>query len=156
MVPNAEKIVTWARRMIGIEEQPRGSNAGTALEGMLRDTNFTPGNAWCMFFAEAAVKQAFHHDDAMPPWIVLTGSCADQAHRAALYSKTSTWPATGCIVLFRGGPRGFHHAGIVSEVIDNGRQFRSIEGNTNADGSTEGYAVMEHLHNRTDQVFVIW
>ena len=142
--------------MVGIEERPRGSNAGTALEGMLRNTNFKPGDPWCMFFCEAAIKQAFHPDLPMPPWIVHTGSCADQYRQASMTGKTTFWPATGCIVLFRGGPRGFHHAGIVQEVLENGASFRTVEGNTNADGSVEGYAVCEHEHVRKDQVFVIW
>jgi len=156
MVRNGEAIVAWARSKVGIEENPRGSNSGQALESMLKETNFTPGNAWCMFFCEAVLKAVFHPTEAIPAWIVHTGSCADQAHKAMLLGRTSEWPATGCIVLFRGGPRGFHHAGIVSEVTSSGTSFRSVEGNTNSDGSVEGYAVCEHTHTRTDQVFVIW
>lgn len=156
MVAHADEIISWARARIGIREHPLGSNNGPALREMLRNTNFAPGNAWCMFFAEAAIKQAFHPQEAMPPWIVHTGSCADQAHAAALVSKTSEWPATGCIVLYRGGPRGFHHAGIVTNVEQGGKVFNTIEGNSNPAGGVTGGEVCEHVRTRTDEVFVIW
>src|SRR5690348_13897562 len=111
MVPRHEQIIAWAKKHLGVKEEPRGSNDGTALRHMLADTAFQPGDKWCMFFAEAAVKAGFEGYGPIPHHIALTGACADAARAALEAFKLSDYPATGCICVFKGGIRGYHHAG---------------------------------------------
>lgn len=156
MVPHAQEIIQWAKDRIGTKEQPIGSNDGADLRTMLSTTAFRKGDAWCMFFAEAAVKAGFIGTADFPRHIALDGSCHSAAILAARSGQLSEYPATGCIALFRGGQRGWHHAGIVIEVYESAGLLTTIEGNTNTNGSVEGYEVCSHTRRRTQADFIIW
>lgn len=156
MVPNAQRIIDWARQHIGVHEIPPSSNDGPALRQMLAETNFEPGNRWCMFFAEAAIKAGFEGVGDIPTWITHTGSCAMQAGIAQRASMLSKEAATGCIVLFPNVEGAFHHCGIVTEIDRKNGRIKSIQGNTNAAGSFNGGEVAEKWNPLRGVRFVIW
>ena len=55
-------------------------------------------------------------------------------------SASDLWPQRGDIVVFK-----FSHIGIVAVVNSTGgRNFTSVEGNSNAEGGADGYAVVKH------------
>lgn len=156
MVIYAERILSWCRLHESVSEQPRGSNDGAALRYMLRDTAFQPGDRWCMFFCEAAIKAAIPDWRTIVPHLVLDGSCASQFTAAKKADKLSDWPATGCIALYKGGTRGHYHAGIVMQTYSKGASFLACEGNTNNSGAAEGFRVCTHIRQRESADFVIW
>jgi hypothetical protein len=156
MVPNATRIINWARLHIGVHEIPPSSNDGPALREMLKETNFEPGDKWCMFFAEAAIKAGFDGIGPIPHWITHTGSCAMQAGLAKNVGRLSRDAATGAVVLFKNASGAFHHAGIVTEIDLKNRRIKSIQGNTNGAGSFNGGEVMEKWNPALGVMFVIW
>lgn len=156
MVPNAERIIQWARRHQGVREQPPGSNDGAGLRFMLKETNFEPGDKWCMFFAEACIKAGFEGVGPIPEYITHTGSCAIAARNAEAADKLSKWAAKGAIVLFRSAQGVFHHCGIVTEINENLKEIKSIQGNTNPRGSFSGGMVDEHWNSMAGCEFIIW
>lgn len=156
MVPHGERIVNWALGKKGFHEVPAGSNDGPAIRSMLSDTAFSPGDMWCMFFAEAAVRFGYKGFGEIPDWITQDGSCANCAAMARAAHHLSTSPATGAIALFHGGPKGFHHAGIVIAVQEQFGTFRSCEGNTDSTKGVNGGEVDVHTHRIEEAKFVIW
>jgi len=60
--------------------------------------------------------------------------------------------APGSIFLSRGGPTGWAHTGIVAQVKD--EVFLSIEGNTNDEGSHEGYEVSKRIRGYKKKDFI--
>lgn len=156
MVPNAHGITKFAIDAIGIEEVPRGSNDGKALRALLARTRFEPGQAWCMFFAIACLTDTLPDNTALPGWLNSNGSCHDAAMTARSWGRLSKDAATGCIMLLKGGPRGWHHAGIVIATRDGGREVHTVEGNTNSDGSVNGYTVCRHVRKAEACDFIIW
>lgn len=156
MVPHAASIIAWARAQMGVHEVPASSNDGPELRHMLKDTNFEPGDRWCMFFAEAALKAGFPEGHVIPAWITHTGSCAMQGDKARKAGELSAFAATGAIVLFAAKDGVFHHCGIVTEIDDANHRIKSIQGNTNGVGSFNGGEVAEHWNKSRNAMFVVW
>ena len=48
-----EQVLAQAGNVVGIHEEPRGSNDGPALRRLLAGTEFAPGQAWCAYFVQA-------------------------------------------------------------------------------------------------------
>lgn len=156
MVPHADKIILWARKHIGVREVPPKSNDGAGLRFMLKETNFEPGDRWCMFFAEAAVRAGFEDAGPLPTWLTHTGSCAIAAHKAEQAGQLSKFHATGAIILFPDKKGIFHHAGIVTAINEVQRTVQSIQGNTNGAKSFNGGEVAEHWNSMAGTRCIIW
>lgn len=156
MVPHAQEVIQWAKLHKGVHEDPKGSNDGPSLRQMLAATRFQHGQQWCMFFAEAAIKAGFDGHGPIPHWITLDGSCAHCADLAQQYGKLSEYPATGAIALFKGGPYGYHHAGIVLTIGEPYGHVITIEGNTDSTGGIHGGEVDIHTHWQHTAMYVIW
>ncbi len=141
-----------------LAEHPReigGQNRGPWVR-LYCDGNEGDAWAWCAGFATYVVKQArtaeTFADDVSPGGGIRTYSCdawangfrADgmllpQATKAQVQAKVKP----GCI-FFLVDPKNLndrHHTGIVTEVAADGSWVKTIEGNTNDEGSREGYEV---------------
>jgi hypothetical protein len=101
--------------------------------------------AWCAGFACFVLRQACEaHGVPMP--ITASVSCdslAASARQKGVFlpgkNATSVDVTPGSLFLNRRTPDDWTHVGIVVEVF--GDHFKSIEGNTNDEGSREGYEV---------------
>jgi hypothetical protein len=138
-------VVEIAKSYLGKTEKP--NNAGfndRIFEQKMEDVGFQRGQAWCCYFAELCFKEA--NQDR---WFGIEGLFSAstvqtfQNFKKAKY-KISQKPIVGSLVIWQNykndKPQWSGHAGIVVEVIDD-VTFKSIEGNTNDDGSREGYEV---------------
>lgn len=127
-----QDYLRWAAHQVGTQEQPRGSNR-QPYAAMAQHTN---GFAWCATFQVAA---ALKTGVTLPPG-ANTASCAlnEVAYKRA--GRLSTKPRVGStfFVFFPSLGR-VAHTGVVWKVA--GNRVHTIEGNTNTDGSREGYAV---------------
>lgn len=148
-IPNIMPLVDIARKFLGQQENP--GNKGfkdPAFDKLMRDVGQRDGEAWCAYFAEMVAKQAlpskFSDLDKY-----FSGSAVQtfKNFKEANY-PIHVKPEVGDLVIFQnyknGKPQWSGHAGIVSVVVGD-KVFKSIEGNTNNDGSREGYEVAEKL-----------
>lgn len=135
----AQRALEIAITQNGIEEVPRGSNAGKDVEAYLRSVGLGKGYAWCMAFVYWCVNKAANELGVKNP-LVKTAGVMYQWDNTALpkLPKTSRNIQAGDVFVMEfGGGNG--HTGFVIEVKNN--VVYTIEGNTNDDGSREGYEV---------------
>lgn len=117
---------------IGKEEIPRGSNWGVNCQKYLASVGITFPASWCMAFVYWCCLQENNHNH-----LVKTGGVLAQWNGIDPKYKHTT-PMAGDIFIMDFGS-GHGHTGFVEAV--EGDIIHTIEGNSNADGSREGYEV---------------
>tara|TARA_R110000868_G_scaffold52171_6_gene165034 strand:+ start:21865 stop:22320 length:456 start_codon:yes stop_codon:yes gene_type:complete len=130
-----KKTLAIAITQIGAEEVPRNSNAGPAVEKYLKSVGLGKGYAWCMAFVYWCTKEASTSLGVVNPLFKTAGVLAMYNNKRSL---VVTDPQPGDIFIMDFG-KGQGHTGIVEKVETN--IIHTIEGNTNDDGSREGYKV---------------
>jgi hypothetical protein len=131
-----------AQSQLGVQEVPRGSNAGPAVEKYLKSVGLGKGYAWCMAFLYWCFKEASVQNATTNP-LYRTGGVLKMWNE--MKHKRVTDPQPGDIgVMDFGGGAG--HAFIVEKVLGGGK-LQTIEGNTNDEGSREGYEVARRTRN---------
>lgn len=123
----------------GISEKPKGSNSGPEVNIYLRSVGLGPGYAWCMAFVYFCVEKAAAELCLKNP-LQKTGGVMLQWNTTKLrkFPKTSKAIKPGDIFIMEFG-HGTGHTGFVEKI--SGGLIYTIEGNTNDDGSREGYEV---------------
>lgn len=138
-----QKALEIAISQIGVEEAPGHKNTGKQVEKYLAAVGLGPGYSWCMAFMYWCHLQAA---EAMGRKVLMfkTGGVLEQwrqrknTHRALI-------PQPGDIFIMDYG-KGTGHTGIVEKVED--EVVHTIEGNTNDDGSRDGYEVCRRTRSR--------
>ena len=137
MTPLAKKALENAISQIGVQEIPKGSNAGPDVEKYLKSVKLGKGYSWCMAFVYWCVVET-----------KLLNPLAKTAGVLAQYNKSkklvATTPKAGDIFIMDFG-KGLGHTGFVEKVEK--YIIHTIEGNTNDDGSREGYEVCRRKRN---------
>lgn len=125
--------------VLKVKEEPKGSNRGPWVDKYLAAAGLEPGYPWCAAFVTYLLKQV----KAMPK---VNGPAAvvNWKRWAEKNGKIVEVPKRGDL-FFYVHPNGTGHIGIVLE--NKGATFRSIEGNTNDDGSREGYEVCRRVRS---------
>lgn len=136
----AQKSLSVAVSQIGVEEIPRGSNKGPEVEAYLKSIGLGGGYSWCMAFVYWCVLKA---SGSSNPLKKTGGVLAQWNARPELRVKD---PMPGDIFIMDYG-KGLGHTGFVEKILPEGK-IQTIEGNTNADGSREGYAVCRRVRNQ--------
>lgn len=146
-------VVKHAKSFIG-QKEIKGNMGfhSHQLDILARDAGFKNGYAWCAVFCEVVWKLSIDslQTDTGKVYRTLRNCIADvinpssqqtynnAANNVLIRQKQTARP--GDIVIFINTKnRAFGHAGIVTEVTDNG--FWTVEGNTNENGSAEGDGV---------------
>ena len=147
-----DTIVAVARRHLAVHPiEVGGQNAGPWVRYYM-DGNEGPKWPWCAGFVTRVIEQACA-DIAItvPAHLKRTYSCdvlggaAGNAHKRVIGTSVDVRP--GSVFLVRGAKAGdWVHTGIVTEV--DGQTFATIEGNTNDEGSREGFEVCRRIRNR--------
>lgn len=131
-----------AKRYVGVQEHPRGSNRGVEIDYFIREAGLDPtgGYPWCAAFVGQVGRQAL--GAAWP--------CPRTAGVVALtlwaQSRTGIWqpaPAVGDLfALWESNltPPRYGHTGFVTGV-DAAGGYETIEGNTSPAGGREGFGV---------------
>lgn len=117
---------------IGNQEIPKNSNWGEHVQKYLKSVGITFPASWCMAFVYWCCKEAF---PANP--LVKTGGVLNQWNKINPIHK-KTQPLVGDIFIMDFG-KGLGHTGFVEGI--NGEYIETIEGNSNDEGSREGYEV---------------
>lgn len=150
-----EKIARAAR--LYLQENAReagGDNRGPWQRHFSRGRENQP---WCQDFASTCwfdAARALSHTALLVALCDAAGTpssyvpyVADQFHRANLFQagEDPRKIPIGSMFFVKSG-NGYVHVGIVTK--DNGSSIETIEGNTNSDGSSNGYAVAARHRNR--------
>jgi hypothetical protein len=150
-----DTIVSIARGYIGQQEvQPNQSFKDPVFLKKMLGVGWYRTASWCSFFAKLVWKEAYTKLGSLTNASLVnryaSGSSRETWNnfRASKEFKTSTTvPKVGAIVIWQEGDSLTNgHVGIVTAV--NGNTFSSVEGNTNADGSRNGYEVAEHTTHK--------
>lgn len=123
---------------LGKAEAPKGSNWGEPVKTYLKAVGITFPAPWCMAFVQWCFKEAGN------PLPHKSGGVMDVWQHMNFY-KTSQ-PQPGDIMIMNFG-NGTGHTGIVE--IAGATTVTCIEGNTNDDGSREGYEVARRIRNKS-------
>lgn len=131
-----------ALSQLGVQEHPKGSNDGPEVRKYLASVGLGPGNAWCLAGAYWCVDQAAKRL-GLPNPLVKTGSVKYLWEHTKLpkIPARASYVRPGSIFIHINAD-GTGHAGLVVEKSDN--LIHSIDGNTNQDGSREGYEWCQH------------
>ena len=143
----AQVALSKAQSQLGMQEVPKNSNAGPAVEKYLKSVGLGKGYAWCMAFVYWSVKEACLQLAQLNP---LTKTGGVLAMYNAEPDLRVTDPQPGDIFIMDFG-HGTGHAGFVVKKLPNGK-LHTIEGNTNDEGSREGYEVAERFDRKASQM----
>lgn len=155
----SELIVRYAQKHLAVlPREVGGQNRGPWVR-LYMDGNEGEDWPWCAGFVSFVLKQACNAL-TIPMPINSSFACqvlAQEAHdKKLLYSGAKT-PfekiLPGSIFIIHHGCNYVHTGIVISSYQDT---FTTIEGNTNDDGSAEGYEVCFRTRSYTDKEFIIW
>ena len=137
------RVLEIAASQVGVQEHPKGSNSGPEVDEYLKSVLLSAGNPWCMAFVYWCAREAYRECVMVIP-LAQTGGVMIQWKKAQLRKvpnrASGVKPGDIFIMQFA---HGTGHTGFV-ESIGNG-VIHTIEGNTNDDGSREGYEVARRV-----------
>ena len=121
-----------------------GQNDGAWVEAIQRVTGNKKGDAWCASYVSVALALYYGGSDKNP--LPMSASCDVLLEAARKKGWLTDTPAVGDVFLVMKTPTDAVHTGFVTEVKR--LSIRTIEGNTNDDGSRDGYGVFERSRFR--------
>jgi hypothetical protein len=135
----AQRALEIAISQLGVEEHPRGSNRGPEVDLYIISVGLNPAGkySWCMAFIYWCYQQASKEFGIANP-MYKTGGVLEQ-YRQRYKTNGVKDPQPGDIAILDYG-EGKGHTYIV-ETVHPDKTDGSVEGNTNDDGSREGYEV---------------
>lgn len=148
------EVVRAARRHLVVHpREVGGQNMGPWVR-VYCDGNEGAPWAWCAGFVTYVLRQGAANSGGVPNLGPRTFSCDVLAESFAVRGKllvqatplmvaSKVRPGDVFFVVSPSNPNDRHHTGIVVEVSGDGKTVRTAEGNTNDDGSREGYEVCE-------------
>ena len=139
-----ETVIKIATSQIGKSEQPKNSNWGKPVQDYLASVGITFPASWCMAFIYWCFKQAYTELKLTNPLIKTGGVLAHWNQADKKYRVTN--PQPGDIFIMDFG-KGLGHTGLVTSVTDT--HINTIEGNSNDEGSREGYEVCKRTRPKT-------
>ncbi|WP_157669282.1 CHAP domain-containing protein [Chitinibacter sp. GC72] len=129
----------------GKGEVPKGSNWGDYVKGLLAAVGVGFPAAWCAAFVYAKFMQAASQLKISNP-VPRTGGVLAMWNQAKAHRVQGAPQAGDVFIMDFGGGKG--HTGIVEAVI--GIYVFTIEGNTNDEGSREGFEVARRKRKIAD------
>jgi hypothetical protein len=142
-----QEFINQAGGQIGQQESADHKNNGPAVKMYLASVGLPEGYAWCQAFVYWCAQKAADKLGIKNP-LLQTGGC-EVEFNSSRGTKISS-PIPGCQFFLQEGGGGWH-TGIVTGVFPGG-VLHTIEGNTNGDGSREGYMVMRKTRNAAQMV----
>ncbi len=150
-----------AAAQLGQCEHPKGSNRGPMVNEYLQSVGLSPGYAWCQAFVYWCYKMAAEKTGVVNP-VVKTGSVHNcwndttsnttviKLLKAEIAKRPELVKPGDQFILFYNDSAG--HTGIVERVT--GSVLHTIEGNSNSNGSREGYEVARHQRSIDDKTLI--
>lgn len=136
----AELAVYTAKTQLNLDEDE--NNFGDAVKRYLNSVGINFAASWCMAFVYWCYRQSFDEIGMQNP-LIKTGGVLRQWNEIDKKYKSQT-PVVGSIFIMDYG-KGLGHTGIVERI--DGDTIYTIEGNTNDEGSREGYEVCKRTRS---------
>ena len=137
------RALSIAKSQLGFSEEPKGSNKGPHIKKYLNSVGLDEGYSWCMAFVYWCTNEAAK-EQGVPNPLVKTAGVLAQWNKIPKSMKFTTPQAGDIFIMDFGGGKG--HTGFVTSVKDG--VIQTIEGNSNDDGSREGYEVCRKPNGR--------
>ncbi len=136
-------FIDIAQKYIGTIEQPVGSNRGPLIDRWNTNVNAPIGSFWCASFV-SGVALEWEQKSALDWPMCFSADCDVWLASAKKHGVIHRSPQAGDLFVlvktFANGRQDAFHIGIV-EGVDESGIWKSIEGNSNNDGSRNGYEV---------------
>lgn len=144
-IPGSERALLVAARECDIlKVREHGNNAGADVEKYLRYVGLGKGYAWCAAFVSWCLSEA--------DWSKFRSArVADFVAWAKRTGRIIKKPKRGCLFAYL-NEDGSGHIGFVTSALLG--VFRTIEGNTNDEGSREGYEVARRTRSGKKYIFI--
>lgn len=155
-----------ARRAVAIavaeegEREVGSSNWGPRVKEYLKAANVTVPAAWCAGFVNWSFEQAALELGVTSPLESVPLQAYVQSY--VQHGKANNWVvpnadarAGDLFCLWNASLKRYAHIGIVTGWTMDGKRLTTIEGNTNDEGSREGYEVAKRTRTPVEQTIVI-
>jgi hypothetical protein len=126
---------------LGIQEQPKNTNWGPDIKKYLNSVGINFPASWCAAFVYWCFKQS-NPQTSLPK----TGGVLAMWNKTPQANRKKEPQAGDIFIMDFGG--GLGHTGVI-EIV-NGTTLHTIEGNSNDEGSREGYEVCRRRRKTTD------
>jgi len=148
-------ILLAARHLKARAREVGGDNRGPWVRHYCRGQSV----AWCQGFASTIWADAARRLGRAAPidlviegiWCLWVPRVAQEVKACGLFLEGARWRAgespaipRGSMFFLKGGPHGYLHVGLVDAVLPDGT-MSTYEGNTNDDGSANGYEVARRI-----------
>lgn len=148
-----DSFIQTARKELGVSEDPKGSNRGARVD----EYNLTCGKdfigaPWCASFTRWCFYQTGKKD-------VPGAYSPDWYKKDRVIQANSVQPGDQALIYFNSLGRFAHTIACITEVSRVGghvREITTIEGNSNSDGSREGFAVVSRIRPVDSVTIVRW
>lgn len=133
-----QKALEIVKSQLGQKENPVGSNWGHPVQDYLASVGIHFPAAWCfalMYWSFERAADELHVSNPVPRTAGVLN-----AWRLAAKFRVIGIPQPGDVFIMDLG-HGLGHAGIVEDIDTDGIHVHTIDGNTNNDGSREGFEV---------------
>jgi CHAP domain len=146
-----DTLVHDAQSYIGQQEiQPNQGFQDPAFSAKMFAVGFYKGASWCAFFVMMVLFETYADEPDVLAYLKKYCSPATatmwQNFRASPQIITGQTPKQGGIAIWEEGNGTNGHTGIVVDVNADGIHFTTVEGNSNTDGSRDGYEVAQNTH----------
>ena len=147
-LPIGLTAISYARDFIGIEEI--GNNRGPAVEWFQARGEIGPGDAWCAAFVNGIVEVtcAAHNIRSPLEAVNFQGYVQSYYQHAEREGWLIEWDQIfpgALFVKWFGPPKSrYAHIGFVDTPLLTAKEFKTVEGNSNDDGSAEGYKIAQN------------
>jgi hypothetical protein len=148
MTELAQKALNVAISQIGQKENPIGSNWGEPVKSYLASVGIGFPASWCLAYVHWCYDQAAKELGVTNP-LPKTGGVLHAWELANAPHKVTGTPQPGDIFIMNLG-HGLGHTGFVEAI--NSSILHTIEGNTNSDGSRNGYEVERKIRHTVNPI----
>jgi hypothetical protein len=142
------RIVPVAQLFVGWVKEATNHNDGRWVEAILRLVGQTKGAPWCAGFVCLVLDIAFAGKNPLPK----TASCDELLKFAQKKGWLYDEPTVGDVFLLMRTPTDAIHTGFVTAVGQ--LSVKTVEGNTNTDGSPDGWAVFPRERNKKGKLWL--
>lgn len=153
-------VLAEADKLVGVMEDPKGSNRGARVEEIQRAGHGAPGDPWCADLYCYGVRKGL--ETLSLPYatcsILRSGSCDMQIAWGKKHGFMGTVPvrgAAGICVPNPARPWDGTHMFFVEHVLSGG-WLKTVEGNSNDDGAREGYECCRRRRRDHRIVYLYW
>lgn len=143
-----DRIIPTALLFDGWVKEATKANDGPWVEAIQRVTGNRRGDPWCASFVAFVLDIAYRGANPLPR----TASCDMLLAHARKHNLLVDAPAAGDVFLVMKTADDAVHTGFVTAAES--LVVKTLEGNTNAGGSRDGWGVFSRVRTRTALLFV--